>query len=456
MLFILVSPLIYPIASILVVISVTCLGSSLVILNSFLPVLVANDPSVLDVQTERTQDISLESINSTDYQDSNEHYQSTQPPSTREYCARSKQDSRMSPELQRSTQVSSKGVGLGYAAALFVQVISIIILLVLSKTSLSRASKTVPPRIILLVAGVWWFSFTVVTRRWLRNRPGPPLQQLKYRNQGTWRSRIAYVVFAWSSLWKTVKTAAKLKQVSIFLGAWFLLSDAVATVSGTAILFAKTELKMRMELIALMSVVATTSGIAGAFAWPRISKRLGLTPQHTIMACIALFELIPLYGLLEYIPFIKNMGVVGLRQPWEIYPLAFIHGFVSGGLSSYSRSFYAALIPPGQEAAFYALYAVTDKGSSVIGPAIVGVMVDATGSVRFGFTFLALLIVLPIPIVWLVDVDRGRQDSLRMSELLTKSKVDASESSPPSTEEGEGLLAESDHDEERHDRWNSP
>lgn len=37
------------------------------------------------------------------------------------------------------------------------------------------------------------------------------------------------------------------------------------------------------------------------------------------------------------------------------------------------------------EAAFYALYAVTDKGSSVIGPAVVEWVIDVTGSIRMGF-----------------------------------------------------------------------
>jgi MFS transporter, UMF1 family len=43
---------------------------------------------------------------------------------------------------------------------------------------------------------------------------------------------------------------------------------------------------------------------------------------------------------------------------------------------------FGELIPPGYEAAFYALYAITDKGSSIFGPAIVGAITDATGEIR--------------------------------------------------------------------------
>jgi len=255
------------------------------------------------------------------------------------------------------------------------------------------------------------------------------------------------VAFGWTSLWKTIKIAAKLRQVVIFLVAWFLLSDGIATISGTAILFAKTELHMSTVSVALLSILATTSGLTGAFAWPVISRKLKLKTNHTIIFCIALFEIIPLYGLMGYLPFVQKWGVGGLQKPWEIYPLGFIHGFVMGGLSSYCRSFYGLLIPPGSEAAFYALYAITDKGSSVFGPAIVGAIVDATGNIRPAFWFLSVLIVLPVPLILLVDADRGRRDGIAMAENMKGYKLeedDVAASTEERTEEREGLLADDD------------
>ena len=55
-------------------------------------------------------------------------------------------------------------------------------------------------------------------------------------------------------------------------------------------------------------------------------------------------------------------------------------------------SFFGQLIPKGHEVAFYALFAITDKGSSAIGPAVVGRVVDATGSIRPAFWFLTVLV----------------------------------------------------------------
>ncbi|KAJ5521086.1 Major facilitator superfamily domain general substrate transporter [Penicillium fimorum] len=446
MLFVFIAPPIFVLGSILVVIGVTCLGSSFVVLNSYLPVLVANDPSLQDSNAAELSSFDRDGGNSewnawgnddADNDSLDGLQPSGEPQSSLEGGMGSKALPSSSPELQLSTKISSRGIGLGYCAAVFVQIISIIMLITLSKTSLAKSSPSLPMRFVLLLVGIWWGAFTLVTRNLLKTRPGPRLDTVSTKGAGRWRAWIRLVGFAWKSLWKTIKVAMKLREVLIFLVAWFLLSDAMATVSGTAILFARTELKLSTPLIGLLSITATVSGMTGAFLWPHVSRYFGLQPNQTIILCIALFELIPLYGLLAYIPFVKSWGVFGLQQPWEIFPLAIVHGVVSGGLASYCRSFFGLLIPPGSEAAFYALYAATDKGSSFIGPAIVGVLVDATGQVRSGFFFIAVIILLPIPLVWMVNADKGRREGLAMAETLGKSHGGPAEDA----QEAEGLLA---------------
>ena len=118
-----------------------------------------------------------------------------------------------------------------------------------------------------------------------------------------------------------------------------------------------------------------------------------------------------------------------------MYPLGAIYGFVLGGLSSYCRSLFGELVPPGSEAAFYALYAITDKGSSVFGPAIVGAITDRYGEIRPAFVFLAILIFIPLPLMLQVDVDRGKRDGAEMAKELD-GKIDR----PPSGSEDPVLL----------------
>jgi UMF1 family MFS transporter len=207
---------------------------------------------------------------------------------------------------------------------------------------------------------------------------------------------------------------------------------------------------MKPWALGLINVISTTTGVLGAFSWSFISRYFNLKPHQTILACIALFEVIPLYGLLGYLPFVQRWGVIGLQQPWEMYPLAAVYGFVLGGLSSYCRSLFGELIPPGSEAAFYALYAITDKGSSIFGPVIVGAIIDASGGIRPAFWFLAVLVGLPAPIVYFVNVERGKAEGEKLVEVIEgyKNRENMPSGASINGEERSGMLAAYEGDEE--------
>jgi len=446
MMFLPITPKVYLLGALLAMVSNTCFGASFVLLNSFLPLLVRHHPKTQYLSPSYSPE-----FQSTIVDDESPHNSLIEP--ARDVDARSPLlPSRPNPtfplpaaqkltsiELQLSTLISSTGIGIGYSAGLFLQCICIAIIFSMKSTTFSL-------RLVLFVVGAWWFVFTIPAALWLRPRPGPPLPSADPNDPTKTRSWFGYFIYAWASLWRTVKLARRLKDIMLFLGAWFLLSDAIATVSGTAVLYAKTTLYMKPEALGLINVIATTAGVLGAFSWAAISRYLGLRPHQTILACICLFELIPLYGLLGYIPMVQRWGVIGLQQPWEMYPLGFVYGFVLGGLSSYCRSLFGELIPPGSEAAFYALYAITDKGSSIFGPAIVGAIVDRTGEIRPAFWFLAALVGLPAPLIYFVNVDRGKEEGAKLAAIIEGHRSRTT-SNAPSLRDEERLLRPDDDEE---------
>ena len=101
---------------------------------------------------------------------------------------------------------------------------------------------------------------------------------------------------------------------------------------------------------------------------------------------------------------------------YEIYGLAFIFGFLYGGVQGYCRSFFSELVPRGMEANMFALYAVTDKGSSAVGPAVVGLITDLTHEIRWAFLFLMIMIGASIPLMKRIDVVKGKADAEGWSE----------------------------------------
>ena len=430
MLFLPVVPKVYILGALFAIIANTCFGASFVLLNSFLPLLVRHHPSIQRPFPDSVTGATDFSFTSENGVEENEHEGSIDEAAEGEMLdstahllgPASRAESNKptvgfskasSPELQLSTQISSYGIGIGYIAAVLVQVLAIVLVYLTGSTTFSL-------RLVLFVIGLWWLTFTLPAALWLRPRPGPPIPFTSSGKQR--RGWVAYTLYAWRSLGKTAMRARHLKDMVLFLCAWFLVSDGIATVSGTAVLFAKTELQMSPTALAMISVIGTLTGVFGAFTWARLSRFFKLRPSQTILTCICLFEIIPLYGLLGYIPQIRDLGVFGLQQPWEMYPLGAIYGFVLGGLSSYCRSLFGELIPPGSEAAFYALYAITDKGSSVFGPAIVGAITDRYGEIRPAFAFLAVLIFVPLPLMACVDTERGRKEAAELAEELEGKK----------------------------------
>ncbi|KAJ5951798.1 uncharacterized protein N7479_010211 [Penicillium vulpinum] len=413
MLFLIVVPRIYLLGGLLAIISNTCFGASFVLLNSFLPVLVRHHPSLKESEEATPSGDNVASLSGDSLFSSAGNNDSTNVDDLTPLLGPDREVTKASAatttslELKLSTRISSNGIGIGYIGAVILQMFSILVVVVVRPSTFSL-------RLVLFLIGLWWFVFTIPAAFWLRTRPGPPLLGSDGKPLHSW---IGYMAYAWKSLGKTVTRARQLKDIVIFLAAWLLLSDGIATVSGTAVLFAKTQLNMKPAALGLINVIVMLAGVFGAFSWRYISNFFNLRASQTIISCIILFEVIPLYGLLGFIPAVQRVGL-GLHQPWEMYPLGAVYGLVMGGLSSYCRSFFGQLIPPGYEAAFYALYAITDKGSSIFGPAIVGAITDRYGEIRPAFVFLAVLIIVPLPLMLLVDVDRGKRDALALGAEL--------------------------------------
>ncbi|KAL0636195.1 Autophagy protein 22 [Maublancomyces gigas] len=204
-------------------------GASFVLLNAFLPVLVRQHPKLLFAEPPITPD-------ATRTPDSEEDYllRGDSPLPNLDIPGLEDLKGKISPSLTLSSQISSYGIAIGYIGAVSLQLFAIMLVLLTGSTTWSL-------KLVLFFVGFWWFVFTVPTAMWLRPRPGPSLKTLGAN--GTITSEVSwwgYVKYAWVGLGKTILRARRLKDIMFFLAAWFLVSDGVATVSGTAVLFAKT------------------------------------------------------------------------------------------------------------------------------------------------------------------------------------------------------------------------
>merc|ERR1712130_395001 len=86
----------------------------------------------------------------------------------------------------------------------------------------------------------------------------------------------------------------------------------------------------------------------------------------------------------------------------------------------------ASIVPIGKEAEMFALFEITDKGSSWIGPLTVAIITNFA-NLRWGMAYCAVFFLIPIPILkYGVNIDKAVAESGRM--VLEKSRSDSVES----------------------------
>jgi UMF1 family MFS transporter len=194
-----------------------------------------------------------------------------------------------------------------------------------------------------------------------------------------------------------------------------------------AILFARKEINMSNRQISIALVIGPIAALCGGYFWLWVSRRFNWTTQKVLLVLLGLACALPVYGLLGYIPGTpeyqviagegpNNTGAItigfGMKSVMEMYIAVFYFAALVGSMSSFGRVLYTDLLPKGHEAEFFALSEICLRGTSWIGPLVVGAIANASnGNLRPGFAY--ILLMLSIPIVLLsryVDVPKGRRE----------------------------------------------
>ena len=82
-------------------------------------------------------------------------------------------------------------------------------------------------------------------------------------------------------------------------------------------------------------------------------------------------------------------------------------GFVLGGSQALSRSLFSQMIPAGRESAFFGIYAISERGTSWLGPFVFGLVAQLTNSYRPAILALIAFFVLGMIILYFTDTARA-------------------------------------------------
>lgn len=277
--------------------------------------------------------------------------------------------------VENQDKVSARGFALGYFGSSLLLIICLLSIMVLH----------VPAKYSFLLVGIWWMGFAQYTFKHLPNQNHAP--------HGS--DKKGLIAKGFKELRKVAKQVVHLKQLKRFLYSYFFYNMGVQTVMVVAVLFARNEIvwpdeKSKTTSLIISILIIQFVGIAGSFIFSKISRSFG-----NIKALG--------FAILIWI-FICGFTYQVVHEPIHFYFVAFLVGFVMGGIQALSRSTYSKFLPETDDhASFFSFYDVMEKMGMIIGTVSFGIISECVGGMRpavlalVAYFILGFLLLLLIP-----------------------------------------------------------
>ena len=274
-------------------------------------------------------------------------------------------------------RVSSVGWAIGYLGGGLLLALN---LYLFSKAESFGLTSAQAVRISLASSGAWWAVFTLIPLSTLRNRlpvKEPPAGQ-------------HFIATGFKQLRHTIASARRYPQTLLFLIAYLLYNDAIQAVIALAALFGAEELKLEQSTLVQVILMVQFAAFFGSLIFNWIAKATGSKRAIIVSLIIWTGVLVYAYGLLQ--------------TKLQFFILGAVIAIVLGGSQALSRSVYSLMIPRGQEAEYFSLYEVSDKGTSWLAPLMFGLVRQFTGSYRLAILSLVVFFIAGLALLVRVDV----------------------------------------------------
>ncbi|MBK8172411.1 MAG: MFS transporter [Sandaracinaceae bacterium] len=204
---------------------------------------------------------------------------------------------------------------------------------------------------IYLIVAAWYLLFSIPALIWLKDRvviDAQPLGALARRS--------------FAMLATTLRALRRYRMVVIFLAAYFLYTDALTTFYEFAGIFTKDVLAFspsdNVTLFLILNVVAAP----GAWASGYLVDKLG--GKRSILITLLLWLVVV-------------AGAALTRSKESFFGVAMLAAVVIGATQAASRAVMARIAPRKRMGEFMGLLSLSGKASSILGPTLYGVVVDA-------------------------------------------------------------------------------
>ena len=169
------------------------------------------------------------------------------------------------------------------------------------------------------------------------------------------------ILSSFNSILQTFKEISKYKIIVRFLIARLFYNDGLITIFALGGIYAIGTLNFTMQEVLILGIVLNVFAALGSFVFGLIEDRIGVRKVINLSLIILVIS--------TFIAFIS---------PWTLYPKIFfwisgvLLGTMVGPNQSCSRSYMAQIIPEDKKNEFFGFYAFTGKATSFLGPLMFG------------------------------------------------------------------------------------
>jgi UMF1 family MFS transporter len=288
------------------------------------------------------------------------------------------------PELAPSGRIgtlSGLGWGLGYLGGLLALAVALLTL-VQPDTPWFGFSKQGGENIRAtnLLVAVWFLVFSAPLLLWVpENKPGAAVS-----------GRV--IVDAFARLRRTLVEVRNYRHIVRFLIARLVYNDGLVTVFAFGGIYAAGTFGFGFEEVLLFGIVINVAAGLSAAAMGMLDDRIG--GKRTIM--------ISLLGLIA-----ATLLAILATSRTGFWAAGILIGLFVGPNQSASRSLMGRFVPRELESEFFGFFAFSGTLTAFIGPFLLGVLTDVSGSQRIGVSSVVVLFVLGLVLLLPLDERAG-------------------------------------------------
>lgn len=271
--------------------------------------------------------------------------------------------------VERMHQISSRGFGLGYIGSTIPFILSIALIL-LADGGVIPLSMGFATKLAFIITGIWWIVFTIPMLRTVVQIHSIPREA-------------TIIGGSFRRLGKTLKEIRKYRHVFLFLIAYFFYIDGVGTIISMSTAYGT---DLGISATSLLIILFVTQVVAAPFAiiYGRLSERF--TGKKMLYVGICVYIIVCIYAFF-------------MKTETDFWILAMLVATSQGGIQALSRSYFAKLVPKEKSNEFFGFYNIFGKFASVMGPLLVGVTAQLTGSSSYGVFSLVILFIIGITVL---------------------------------------------------------